>query len=109
MIRHLFAGGFSRLVHRDSTSKAAGVTRRREPNGGLRCANPPYGLSRGQRKFPLWAGNRCVGWAVASSIGRSSNRAACLRKDFRRVFFLRKFFRNSVSFNVPEVSPLYVV
>jgi hypothetical protein len=41
MIRHLFAGGFSRLVNRGSTSKAAGVTRRHGPNGGLRCANPP--------------------------------------------------------------------
>jgi hypothetical protein len=37
MIRHL-AGGFGRLVHRDSTSKAAGVTRRHGPNGGLAAA-----------------------------------------------------------------------
>jgi hypothetical protein len=38
-------------------------------------------------------------------MGGSSNPRACPRKDFRRVFFLRKFFRNSVSFNVPEARP----
>jgi hypothetical protein len=37
-----------------------------------------------------------VGRAVAASIGRSFNACACPRKDFRRVFFLRKIFRNSV-------------
>ena len=42
------------------------------------------------------------GRATAASIGRSSNRGACSRKDFRRVFFLRRFFRNSVSFNVEK-------
>jgi hypothetical protein len=36
-------------------------------------------------------------------MGRSFNRHACPRKDFRDVFFLRNFFRNFVSFNVPEV------
>jgi hypothetical protein len=35
MIRHLFAGGFSRLVRGNSMSEAAGVTRRHGPNGGL--------------------------------------------------------------------------
>jgi hypothetical protein len=43
-----------------------------------------------------------VGRAIAASIGRSLNPRACPRKDFRRVFFLRKFFRSSVSFNVPQ-------
>jgi hypothetical protein len=42
------------------------------------------------------------GPAFAASIGRSFNRRACPRKDFRAVFFLRKLFRNSVSFNVPQ-------
>jgi hypothetical protein len=43
-------------------------------------------------------------WAAlfAASIGRSFNVCACSRKDFRAVFFLRKFFRNSVSFNVSD-------
>jgi hypothetical protein len=49
-----------------------------------------------------WAANPAVGRAVAASAGRSFNRRACPRKDFRRVFFLRKFLRNSVSFNVAE-------
>jgi hypothetical protein len=44
----------------------------------------------------------CVGQAVAALIGGSFNRCACPRKDFRRAFFLRKFFRNPVSFNVPK-------
>jgi hypothetical protein len=35
-------------------------------------------------------------------MGGSSNARACPRKDFRGVFFLRKFFRNSMSFNVPQ-------
>jgi hypothetical protein len=43
-----------------------------------------------------------VGRAVAASIGRSFNKHACPRKDFRAVFFLGKFFRNSVSFNVEK-------
>jgi len=43
-----------------------------------------------------------VGRAVAASIGRSFNRHACPRKDFRTVFFLRKSSRNSVSFHVPK-------
>jgi hypothetical protein len=38
-------------------------------------------------------------------MGGSFNARACPRKDFRAVFFLRKFFRNSVSFNVPEAHP----
>jgi hypothetical protein len=33
---------------------------------------------------------------------RSFNACACPRNDFRAVFFLRKFFRNSVSFNVAK-------
>jgi hypothetical protein len=41
-----------------------------------------------------------VGRPFAASTGRSLNARACPRKDFRAVFFLRKFFRNSVSFNV---------
>jgi hypothetical protein len=56
----------------------------------------------GPTKFPPWAADDCVGRAVAAAMGRSFNRRACPRKDFRRVFFLRKFSRNSVSFNVPE-------
>ena len=55
----------------------------------------------GQTQLPLWAANRCVGRVVAALIGRLSNRSACPRKDFRGVFFPRKFFRNSVAFNVP--------
>ena len=43
-----------------------------------------------------------VGRAVAASTGRSFRPRACPRKDFRAVFFPRKFFRNSVSFNVPQ-------
>jgi hypothetical protein len=49
----------------------------------------------------------CVGRAFAISIGRSFNRRACPRKGFRAVFFLRKFFRNSVSFNVPQAAARY--
>jgi hypothetical protein len=44
-----------------------------------------------------------VGRAVAASTRRSFNACACPRKDFRGVFFLRKFSRNSVSFNVPQL------
>jgi hypothetical protein len=36
-----------------------------------------------------------------------SNPRACPRKDFRTVFFPRKFFRNSVSFNVPQAAIRY--
>jgi hypothetical protein len=50
--------------------------------------------------FPQWAAHRRVGRAFAASIGRSFKACACPRKDFRAAFFLRKFFRNSVSFNV---------
>jgi hypothetical protein len=41
-----------------------------------------------------------VGQTAAASMGGSFNRHACPRKDFRGMFFLRKFFRNSVSINV---------
>jgi hypothetical protein len=57
---------------------------------------------RGQAKFPSSAANCRVGRAVAVSIGRLFNPHARPRKDFRAVFFLRKFFRNPVSFNVPK-------
>jgi hypothetical protein len=57
---------------------------------------------RGPTKFWPWAANRGVGCAVAASMVKSFNARACPWKDFRAVFFLRKFSRNSVAFNVPE-------
>jgi hypothetical protein len=61
---------------------------------------------RGQAPLPPWAANRWVGHAGAASVGRSSKRSACPKKHFRRVFFLRKFYRRPVSFNVP-IAPAF--
>jgi hypothetical protein len=56
---------------------------------------------RGPTKLPPWAAN--PEWAELLPL-RWADRSAGVhaRKDFRAVFFLRKLFRNSVSFNVPE-------
>jgi hypothetical protein len=56
----------------------------------------------GQRNFQSWAANPAWAGRFAASIGRSFSVCACPRKDFRAVFFLRRFSRHSVSFNVAE-------
>jgi hypothetical protein len=48
-----------------------------------------------------------VGRALAALLGGSLNTCACPRKDFRTMFFPRKFFRNSVSFNVRQAAFRY--
>jgi DNA-binding SARP family transcriptional activator/TolB-like protein len=70
--------------------------------GGRSRGGPGNRRGRGPTKFQPMGRKRWWGQSVAASMGGSFNRRACSRKDFRRVFFLRKFFCNSVSINVAE-------
>jgi hypothetical protein len=72
---------------------------RRRCGGGTRF-QPPLPVGRGKIRWAEFSG---VGSVFAAQIGKSFKPCACPGNDFRGAFFLRKFCRRGVSFNVGEL------